>query len=125
MDRRRILLVDDDDAMRTTLVRILRRRYVVTDVNSVAKAVGLLSSGTSFVVVVSDFEMPGERGDVLYTWVEAHRPELASRIIILSGGSADQTGTRWLVALGPERVLSKPCSLEALIAAIERVASAG
>lgn len=85
----RILAVDDDPAILSTLKRHLRGYQVVT-VRSGSEAWKLLEQGETFDLVISDVQMPGITGPEFYQMIRNRYPELASHFIFHSaslGGS--------------------------------------
>lgn len=83
--RPRVLVVDDDEDVRESIVRLLRRRFDAIGVDSAEAALAYL---TNEVVdaVVSDFDMPGGKNGVeLYQLVERDFPALADRFILHTG----------------------------------------
>src|ERR1700719_3302013 len=81
----RILVVDDDPSVRTISRRILEHaRYEVTEAESGKHAVDALRHGT-FEAVVTDLGMPLGSGASLIQWVFLYRPEMRSRILVVSG----------------------------------------
>ena len=116
-DRPRLLLVDDDNGLRSTLACLLAHDFQVTQEVDGKAGIARLAS-EAFDVVLTDLEMPYVSGDELVAWVAEHRPTLAGRVIILSGGAKDPSRARWLQAFDPRRVLYKPCCIEAVMTSI-------
>lgn len=59
MVRKKILVVDDDEAVRTIFVAILGRPYDVFSVRSGEAALKLLYQGHQYDLLLSDVDMPG------------------------------------------------------------------
>lgn len=105
---RPVLVVDDDDAVRTVLVDDLRARgYQVIDVDRGSKALALLGN-TRFAVAVIDFLMPEMNGAELARKARQFVPQLP---IIFISGYAD---TLALDAIAGAVVLRKPFELAEL-----------
>jgi len=83
----RVLLVEDDPAVRRSLARLLASRFEVTMASDALEAVELLS-GPEFAVVVSDYQMPGEDGIWLLSQVQSRCPS-ARRVLISGVGSKE------------------------------------
>jgi CheY-like chemotaxis protein len=115
--RPRILVVDDDATMRRIFERVLLRDFEVTQAAGGAEALAVLRS-ISFDAVVTDLEMPEVGGDAVVDWIEANQPQLARRVIVITGGAKLATRVEWLQRRDPSQVLRKPCSAEALLAAL-------
>ncbi|WP_188761736.1 hybrid sensor histidine kinase/response regulator [Sandarakinorhabdus glacialis] len=111
----RVLLVEDDAAVRAILERGLRRfGPVVTVAGDAMVALGILDEGAEFDVLVSDIMMPGIDGVELASRALAMRPGLG---VVLMSGSAEAPLHRAASAQGV-RFLAKPFALAELVAAI-------
>ena len=118
--RARILIVDDERAMRTTLAALLSDRYDVLTADSGASAIGTLKSDPAFDAVLCDLMMPGVSGVDVYAWIQAEAPELAQKVVFMTGG-AFTPRARDLLDRVPNRHVEKPFELAELSAALERV----
>jgi FixJ family two-component response regulator len=79
----------------------------------------LLASG-DFRGVISDFRTPGGiTGADVHDWLCRHRPELASRIIFITGDTANRE-TAALLAQSRVPFIEKPFRIHLLLAAIEK-----
>ena len=87
---RRVLVIDDEPSVRDVVVSVLRRHgYTVEEAGDGQAALGLLDEG-EYDVVLTDISMPGEpKGLDLFDHVESTRPELARRMIFLTGYGHD------------------------------------
>src|SRR5262245_12425657 len=104
--RPRILLVDDDANITTSLKLALRREpFQITCANSGAQALELLGKEL-FDVVVSDERMPGMQGSELLALVRAKHPDVIR--IILSGQASVEAAIRAINAAEIYRFLIKP-----------------
>jgi PAS domain S-box-containing protein len=84
---RRVLLVDDDTAVRSALAhRLQRLGFAVTSASSGAEALQVVEQRT-FDLVLTDSVMPGISGPELIAHLREARPEL--RIILMSGYTPD------------------------------------
>src|SRR3954447_4969113 len=115
-ERPRILLVDDDQAVRVTLSSVLRgSQFSVTEAGSVAEAL-LLISTQSFEVLLCDLHMPGA-GDG-FTVVSAMRhtnPEAIT--LVLTGYPALQEAMN-AILMQADEILLKPMDIEAMVTLI-------
>jgi two-component system, chemotaxis family, sensor kinase CheA len=83
--RRHLLLVDDSPFFRNMLIPVLRAAgYTVTPAGSGHEAIGLLRSGRTFDLIVTDLQMPGMDGIALAQAVRAEAPMAATPLIALS-----------------------------------------
>jgi signal transduction histidine kinase/ActR/RegA family two-component response regulator len=86
----RILLVEDDDAVRSALAhRLQRLDFDVTTASSAADALQIVEQRT-FDLVLTDSVMPGISGPELIEHLRESRPEL--RIILMSGYTPGESG---------------------------------
>ena len=84
-----ILLIEDEPSVAAFLRTALERRgYAVVPSSSAAAGLRLLATG-QFQGVISDFRTPGvvNGGDV-HDWLQRHRPELAARVVFITGDTA-------------------------------------
>ncbi|HUC86331.1 MAG TPA: PAS domain S-box protein [Candidatus Acidoferrales bacterium] len=115
----RILVLDDEPALTSTLQRTLTRlNYTVATSNSARDAVGRLRENPGqYDLVVTDLTMPEMNGLEVARQLRALRPELP--VILTSGFSADSTQED-LRASGICELLQKPVSRNVLAEAIQR-----
>lgn len=110
--RIRVLVVDDEEPVARAIARALGDRFDVTLAHSVDGAQRALDHA-SFDVVVSDICMPGKSGLDLHAWLEASSPEIASRVVFITGGSPNPSERARLARL-PNPCLGKPFHTEEL-----------
>jgi putative two-component system response regulator len=114
---RRILVVDDDEAIRGAIVRFLASRdYEASTADTAAAALDALEN-EQFVAMLLDVRMPGMTGVELVPKALQRDTDLA--IIMLTAVNDAPTATETL-SLGAMDYLTKPVELEALASAIER-----
>nr|WP_310522429.1 response regulator [Polymorphobacter sp.] len=116
----RILLVEDDVAVRTILERGLKRQGLeVTAAADAHLALEQLGTGAVFDVLVSDVMMPGIDGVELASRARQQRPGLG---VVLMSGFAEPPLHRAADAQGV-RFVAKPFAMADLLAAIAAAAS--
>ncbi|MEO1774753.1 MAG: ATP-binding protein [Pseudomonadota bacterium] len=120
--RDHILLVDDDDAVRLTLQRLLQSLgYAVTAMPDGTAALAFLERGERVSIVISDIVMPGEmEGTALAQEIRVREPDLP--VILISGYPS--SGRNAKVEEIAETFLPKPVSRAVLSAAVENALSA-
>jgi PAS domain S-box-containing protein len=121
--RPRILVVDDERAMRTTLAALLSDRYDVVTADSGASAIGTLKIDPAFDAVLCDLMMPEVSGVDVYAWIQAEAPGLTQKVVFMTGG-AFTPRARDLLERVPNRHVEKPFELGELSAALEKVTRA-
>lgn len=116
-DSNDLLVVDDDDEYRQTLVQRLERRgYRVSEAGDGAAALAQLER-RQFSVVITDLMMPGISGLELLEKLKAADPEC--EVIMLTGGASVETAVK-AMKLGAYDYLTKPCSLAEFDALVEK-----
>jgi len=109
----RVLIVEDEEAVRRPMARYLTRRGAVVD--EAADGVEGLARlrAQSANVILADLRMPRMGGVELYAQLEEERPELAARVLFLSG-DVSQLAEPGNTPVPRERVLVKPVELAEL-----------
>ena len=105
--RGRILVIDDEERIRQTLVRMLSRDHEVVAVASGQAAQALLSEDAHFDAIVCDVMMPGVSGLDVHAWLVEREPQLARRLIFITGGAFTPKSTAYLAHVDNPR-LDKP-----------------
>jgi two-component system NtrC family sensor kinase len=118
--KRPILLIEDEPSVIAFLRAALQRRgYTVVDASSGEEGLKLLSSG-KYAGVISDIRMPGAvNGADVHEWIQRNRPELKSRIILISGDTANSETQTFLAKSGTP-CIEKPFRVQQLIATVEK-----
>ena len=84
-----------------------------------AEALPILSSG-EFLGVISDMRTPGGvNGADVHSWLLKHRPELASRIVFITGDIANDETVETLRKTGAPCV-EKPFRVQQLLPVVEK-----
>ena len=115
-----VLLIEDEPGVMAYVCATLERSgYSVVCTESGADALRLLESG-SFLGVVSDMRTPGGvNGADVHAWVARNRPELASRIVFITGDIANDETVETLRKTGAPCV-EKPFRVRQFIAVVEK-----
>jgi CheY-like chemotaxis protein len=82
----RILVVDDEPQIGTAIVRILKEHQVVVETTGTS-ALLLLESDAAFDLVLCDVTMMDLSGQAFFAHLRARWPELAERLVFISGGA--------------------------------------
>ena len=112
-ERPRILVVDDEPIIATSIARILRRDHDVVGVVRAREALALLSSGERFNLILCDLMMPEMTGIDFFDALRLVSPEMQLRVAFMTGGAFTPRGREFLERLG-KRYLSKPFATESL-----------
>lgn len=115
-----ILLIEDEPSVTAFLRAALERNgYSVVQANSGADGLKRLEEG-SFGGVISDIRMPGAvNGAEIHAWIQANRPSLKSRMILISGDTANSE-TQALLANSGTPCIEKPFRVQQLISVVEK-----
>jgi DNA-binding response OmpR family regulator len=116
----RILVIEDEPSVAAFLRTALERHgYEVTSSSSAVEGLRLLALH-DFRGVISDFRTPGGiTGSDVHDWLVRHRPEMASRIIFITGDTASDE-TIALLALAGTPCVEKPFRVQQLMDAVEK-----
>ncbi len=117
--RPRVLLVDDEPMVVRVLAQLLGRTYDVVCADGYASAVAALGA-ERFDIVLCDMMMLDGTGVDVHAWVTEHSPELAPRMIFMTGGTFTPRARAFL-SDPAIRHLVKPFSLKELDAAVSAI----
>ena len=85
-----ILHVEDHEATRDVVRQALRRHGIaVVSADGVAAAKEALATRADLAGALLDLRLPDGSGFELYSWLAAHRPELAAHVAFVSGGGTE------------------------------------
>lgn len=117
--KKRILLVDDEDIILSSIQRVLRRLgYEVSAVNDSVEALEMFTSAPhDYDLVITDLTMPRMTGAELTSKLLAIRPDIP---VILSTGFSDVMDESKARRMGIREFLVKPAGIDELKSAISR-----
>ncbi|MBN1208588.1 MAG: PAS domain-containing protein [Myxococcaceae bacterium] len=118
--RRRLLLIDAEPAVGTSVRRLLQEAHEVESVQDVSLALRLLAGGARYDAILCDLMLPGMSGMDFLRELEQHDPGLARRTGFMSSG-AFSTPARELMAAWPGEFLEKPFEPERLRSFVQRL----
>ena len=111
-----VLVVDDDDVIRETLLELLQGNYQCQEASTAEEALRKLQA-QPFDVVLTDISMPGLSGSELLQRARELYPD--TPVIIMSGLS-DQEQAHSLIKNGAFDYLLKPFRLEVVEESVKR-----
>lgn len=111
--RGRLLVIDDDDGVRCTIVRILQRDHEVVSASSGEEGRRLLETDQDFEVIFCDLMMPGTSGMDLHRWLLEQAPRVAERVVFVTGGAFTPGASSYLAQVDNPRI-EKPFSSASL-----------
>ncbi len=125
-----ILLVDDEAILLLSLKQSLRLRFgsgyryetAITGTEGLARVKELAEGGTEVVLVISDWLMPGMRGDEFLTRIHEVYPRI--KLVMLTGHAAESEMSELARDVSLEAFIRKPWNAEQLYSVIERALTA-
>jgi len=115
-----VLVIEDEPAVMSYVKAVLERSgYAVVCSESGVDGVASLQSG-EFLGVVSDMRTPGGmNGADVHAWIVQHRPELAARLVFITGDIAHEDTAATLQRTGAPCV-EKPFRARQFLSVIEK-----
>jgi PAS domain S-box-containing protein len=117
--RRRILVIDDEPLVLRMLKKALRQHDVVATTQG-AEALEHCRE-QDFDLILSDLMMAGIDGVDLYGRLMEFRPDLAARVVFMTGGAFTPRTRDFLSAI-PNRCIEKPFEAQEVLGLLERMA---
>ncbi len=115
--RARVLVVDDEPMIGSSVRRALGREHDVEAVTSAREALDRIVRGRNYDVVLCDLMMPEMTGMDLYEELRKAAPAEMERLIFLTGGAFTPRARTFLDAVSNQRV-EKPFDMKSLRAMI-------
>jgi CheY-like chemotaxis protein/two-component sensor histidine kinase len=97
---RRILVIDDEPIVGRAVRRVLQPAHEVTAVTSARAALDLFAAGERFDLILCDLMMPQMTGMELYDHLRASAPEIAARMVFLTGGAFTPAARAFVARIG-------------------------
>lgn len=94
--RGRVLVVDDEPNVQIVLQRILGKEHELVLAGSGDEAQRIIDSDQDFDVVLCDVMMTRTSGVQLHRWMTEHHPNLARRLLFMTGGVFSHTESDYL-----------------------------
>ena len=115
-----VLLIEDEPAVMSYVRAVLERNgYSVVCCESGAEGLRQLEGG-EFMGVVSDMRTPGGvNGADVHDWITRNRPELAARLVFITGDIANEDTASTLQRTGVPCV-EKPFRVQQFISVVEK-----
>jgi two-component system, NtrC family, sensor kinase len=120
---RHVLVVDDEEGLGQLLGRLLRDLgYQASVVHSGKAALELLNQH-HFDLILSDIKMPGISGFDLHDQLREMRPELAQRMVFVSGDTLSPA-TQNRIAQSGNLLIAKPFAIDSIAETLTRLLDA-
>jgi PAS domain S-box-containing protein len=120
----RILVIDDEPLVATAIRRALQPAHQVTCVKTVREAMALIERGEAFDAILCDLILPEVTGMDFYDDLLRARPDVARRVIFMSGGAFTPKAIEFVASVS-NRCLEKPFSPETLRGAVRQTLAGG
>ena len=124
LDGKRVLLVDDDGDILTSMQAAFEPTgAVVETANNGNKAVELAEKNQPDLVVL-DMMLPGRSGFLVLEKIKAKKPRNAKPYVIMITGNQGARHKMYAESLGVSEYLNKPVKMDKLISTAERLLGA-
>jgi len=121
MQTRRVLIVDDEAALRTALFRALDRKgYQVITAANMKEAEQISFTEKAIDLALVDLRLPDGDGLELMSKLKAHRNQ--TQVIILTGHASIETAVE-ATRRGAFHFVTKPCNLDEILSLADRALS--
>jgi PAS domain S-box-containing protein len=117
--RGRVLVIDDEPMVVATLRRVLSRQHDVATTTSARDALARLQAGQRYDAVLCDLMMPDMSGMALHDTLARELPEVAEKMIFITGGAFTQRGVDFLERVHNPRI-DKPFDVGTLLTLVRR-----
>jgi DNA-binding response OmpR family regulator len=118
---KRILLVDDDQDILTSMLAAFEPTGAVVDTASNGNKAVELAEKYQPDVVVLDMMLPGRSGFLVLEKIKARKPKNAKPFVIMITGNQGGRHKMYAESLGVSEYFNKPVKLDKLIAAAARL----
>ena len=98
--RGRILVVDDEAGIRSSIARLLKKDHEIVTVSSGIEGRSLLKKDKGFDLILCDLMMPEMSGMELHEWLTGYDEELAQRVVFITGGAFTTGASEYLAKVG-------------------------
>lgn len=120
--RGELLIIDDEPLVLRAFRRTLAAQHNILTVNDAAKALDMIEQGQAFDLIFCDLMMPGMTGMDFHALLSQADPELAERVVFLTGGAFTSSAREYLNSV-PNRALEKPLHPRALRSFVSKALS--
>lgn len=120
MEKPFVLIADDNEATCTLLIALLRNHFTVETANDGAEAIAKLTN-RKYGAVLLDLLMPRSDGFAVLDFVQAERPEMLARTLVVTA-SLTETQLQRVRQYPICGVIAKPFDVEVLLSAVKACA---
>lgn len=119
MEKKSILIVDDEEVIRDFLFEVLCDDYQISTATDGDEAIEQIKA-RSFDLIITDLKMPRVSGEEVVKFAQETTPK--AKVIVISGYSSLYSVSQ-SVNSGASAFLSKPFSIKELLQAIDNAAT--
>ena len=124
LENKRILVVDDDQDILTTIQAVFEPTGAVIDTaNNGNKAVELAEKNSPDLIIL-DMMLPGRSGFLVLEKVKAKKPRNQKPFVIMITGNQGKRHQMYAESLGANEYFTKPVKLDKLMATAEKLLAA-
>lgn len=120
--RRRVLVLDDEEMIARAVVRALEKEHELVVVGSAQAALAAIRAGPAIDAILCDMLLPDMTGMEFFAELSRLSPELAGRVIFMTGGAASP-GIRDFLLGVTNAYVEKPFDVRTLRLLVQGVAS--
>lgn len=119
-----LLVIEDESSVMAFIRAALERHgYSIVEAPSAAQGLKMLAEG-QFLGVVSDMRTPGGvNGADVHAWIVKNRPELARRLVFITGDTVNDETMKLLRESGAP-CIEKPFRVQLLVETVQKVMGA-
>jgi len=121
LDGKRVLLVDDDNDILTSMQAAFEPTGAVVETASNGNKAVELAEKNSPDLIVLDMMLPGRSGFLVLEKVKAKKPRNAKPFVIMITGNQGARHKMYAESLGVSEYFNKPVKLDKLIASAEKL----
>jgi signal transduction histidine kinase len=115
--RGRLLIVDDEPMLSSTLKTVLESEHEVVIASGAKEAIALINAGEPFDVILTDLMMPIMTGMEFHAHLQRHSPDQVHKMIFMTGGAFSEDAASFLQSI-PNVTIEKPFTARALRALV-------
>jgi PAS domain S-box-containing protein len=113
VQRGRILVIEDEESIRKSLVRLLGGDHEVATVTCGQEAQKLMARDSAFDLVICDLMMAPMSGIEFHAWLAVEHPLLARQLVFITGGAFTANAREYLASVG-NLIVQKPFDAKTL-----------
>ena len=119
-DGKLVMVVEDEEPLRKMIAEVLERDgYRVQQCEGGQQAIDMMKV-KRFDAIITDLKMPGIGGKELYTFVQKYYPNLARRVLFITGDVLS-VDTQSFFKITGNVYIEKPFEIEVLLARVDEV----